>query len=86
MVQSADTLTQSLRTKTDPVLGAYARLLAARDAAQRVHRLAFSAAEAYRTHSPDEARQALHAVDFATDQVSEHVQHALIALDAERAS
>jgi hypothetical protein len=86
MVHTADTLAQSLRAKTTPILGAYARIIAAHAAAERVHKLAHSAMHAYAHHSHEEAVCALRALDFATDQMSDHVEHALRSIDAERAS
>jgi predicted pyridoxine 5'-phosphate oxidase superfamily flavin-nucleotide-binding protein len=41
---------------------------------------------AYAHHSHEEAVCALRALDFATDQMSDHVEHALRSIDAERAS
>jgi hypothetical protein len=86
MVHTADSLAQSLRAKTTPILGAYARIVAAHAAAERVHKLAHSAMHAFAHHSPEEATCALRALDFATDRMSDHVEHALIAIDAERAA
>lgn len=83
MVLTTEALTQSLRATTTPILGTYARLIALEAAAQRVHRLAHSARTAHAANSLEEAKQCLHALDHALDQTSDHVQHALIALDAE---
>lgn len=80
---TAEDVTARLRAKNNPPLGVYARLIAANAAAQRVHRLAFSALNAYAAQSPEESVMALRAVDFACDSLSQHVEHALIAIGDE---
>ena len=80
---TAEDIVKQLRQKNDPVLGVYARLIAADAAAQRVRKLAYSAMTAYAHHSPEEAAAALRGVDFATDMLSQHIEQALIGLDAE---
>lgn len=86
MIATTEGLVQQLRAKNNPILGSYARIVAAHAAAERVHKLAHSAMHAFAHHSHEEAVCALRALDFATDQMSDHVEHALLAISAERAA
>ncbi len=86
MVTTVEGLTQAMRQRPNAIIGAYARIIAANAAAERVHKLAHSAMHAFANHSHEEAICALRALDFATDQMSDHVEHALLQIAAERAA
>lgn len=87
MVQTAETLTQSLRGKTAPALSAHCRLIEVENAAKRLWQTAFTARAAHTAGSIDECAALLRAMDHAADELTDrHVQHALVALDTERAS
>ena len=87
MVQTAETLTQALRAKTAPILSAHLRLIECENAAKRIWQAAYTARAAHTAGSMDEACALLRAMDHAVDELADrHVQHALIAIDAERAA
>ena len=85
MVRTAEGTAQLLREKNGAVLGTYARLQAANEAAHRAHRLTYSAMTAYAHHSHLEAAAALRSVQHAVNQVDEHVDAALCGIDTEAA-
>ena len=72
-----------LRSKTDPVIHAHARIAMARETAARVHRLAFSAEQASAANSVSECAFLLSALDAAMAMLDEHV-HAAKRGSAER--
>ncbi len=86
-IYAVEDVTAQLRARTAPVLSAYCRLVEVENAAKRLWQTAFTARAAFKAGSLVEASTLLRAMDHAADELTDrHVQHALIAIDAERAA
>lgn len=83
MIQTAESLTQSLRQKNGKVMAVEFRLIQIELAAKRMLEFAYQARNAYAAHSLYEAQTALRAMTHAIVSCDSHIEHATIRIDAE---